>query len=245
MFTAPSGAASTCIDEAPENPGAGVIAEDWVSEGAGRLTSGWVCCIFTVALGIAGFAPLPSAGRVMRAVSFFGAAAFIVTGAAWIPLPAGIGALGAPLGAGAGLSGTVGRAPSAGGFGGRFTPLMGLAGGKGMPACEGGRGGGGAKGFVADGGGGGADGNAGAAGAAGAGTVSASPVTIFVVSFFGDTLGGGAVGAGFPGRLMRTVSRFTVVGWSGFGGSVMRIVSAFDASSSVPAGEGGSSSDIG
>jgi len=157
----------------------------------------------------------------MRAVSFLGAAAFIVTGAAWIPLPAGSGARGAALpGAGAGLSGTVGRAPRDGGLGGGFTPLIGLAGGSGMPACEGGLGGGGMKGLAAEGGGGGgaeeaagADGTAGVAGEkGGTGTVSKSPVTIFVVSFFGAMPAGGAVGAGLPGRLMRTVSRFTVVG---------------------------------
>ena len=208
IFTRPSGAASICMEGEPESTGAGVMAEDWFSVGAGRLTSGWVCCILTVALGSGGLAP-PSGGRVMRAVSFFGAAAFIVTGAAWMPLPIGSGALvAAPLGegAGAGLSGTVGRAPSVGGFGGGFTPLIGLAGGRGMPACEGGRGGGGMKGLLAEGGGGG-----GAAGA-GVGAAPASEVTILVVSFFGDPPAGGAVGAGLPGRLMRTVSRFTVVG---------------------------------
>ena len=204
IFTMPSGAASICMAGDDDTAGAGVMAEDWDSVGAGRLTSGWVCCIFTVALGSGGLAP-PSGGRVMRAVSFFGAAAFIVTGADWIPLPMGSGALGAaPLGAGAGLSGTVGRAPRAGGLGGGFTPLIGLAGGSGMPACEGGRGGGGMKGLLAEGGGGG--------GAAGAGAVSSSAVTILVVSFFGAPPRGGAVGAGLPGRLIRTVSRFTVVG---------------------------------
>jgi len=203
------------MDGEDDIPGAGVIAEDCVSAGAGLLTSGWVCCIFTVAFGMGGFAPPPSAGNVIRAVSFFGAAAFIVTGPAWIPLPAGIGAFAAALpGAGAGLSGTVGRAPSDGGLGGGLTPLIGLAGGSGMPACEGGLGGGGMKGLAAEGGaGGGANEEGGADGAAGAAcSASPSPVMIFVVSFFGAKPAGGAVGAGLPGRLIRTVSRFTVVG---------------------------------
>ncbi len=47
--------------------------------------------------------------------------------------------------------------------------------------------------------------------AAGAGGVRLAGITIFVVSFFGALPSGGKVGAGLPGRLMRTVSRFTVV----------------------------------
>ena len=225
-FTTPSGLASTCMAGEVDVDGAGVIAEDCRRAGAGLLMSGCVCCILTVALGIAGLPGVvaPSAGRVMRAVSFFGAA--------WTPLPMGSGALGAtPLGLGAGLSGTVGRAPlSDGGLGGACTPLDGLAGGSGMPACDGGRGGGGTKGRTPEGGGnGGVTGGGGATGAggggapgtailavsfgaAGTGAVSANEVTIFVVSFFGEPPKGGTVGAGLPGRLMRTVSRFTVVG---------------------------------
>jgi hypothetical protein len=48
--------------------------------------------------------------------------------------------------------------------------------------------------------------------AAGAGGVRLAGITILVVSFFGALPSGGKVGAGLPGRLMRTVSRFTVVG---------------------------------
>lgn len=51
--------------------GAGLTPE------VGALLKGWVCCIFTVAFGRAGppaFAD--SAGRLMRAVSFFGDAGF-------------------------------------------------------------------------------------------------------------------------------------------------------------------------
>ena len=57
IFTKPSGPASTCIAGEVETTGAGVMAEDCVSVGAGRLTSGWVCCILTVALGRAGLEP--------------------------------------------------------------------------------------------------------------------------------------------------------------------------------------------
>src|SRR6186997_3728858 len=48
----------------------------WIEDGRGE--SCCVGCIFTVALGSGGLAP--SGGRVMRAVSFFGAAPFCVTG---------------------------------------------------------------------------------------------------------------------------------------------------------------------
>jgi hypothetical protein len=65
-----------------------------------------------------------------------------------------------------------------------------------------------------------------------------------VVSFFGTIPdGGGVVEAGLPGRLIRTVSRFNV-GCSGFDGSVIRIVSALEASSEDSEGAGGISSDI-
>src|SRR5678815_5103352 len=109
----------------------------------GLFTSGWVCCIFTVAFGSGGL--LPSGGKVIRAVSFFGDAAF------WV-----IGSVDPPA-AGAGLSGTVGRAPSDGGLGGRLPPPNGFTGG--IPGAEGGglgAGGGGTNGFPpAEGGGGG------------------------------------------------------------------------------------------
>lgn len=259
MFVAPSGPDSTCMAGEVEMDGAGVIAEDCRKVGAGLLMSGWVCCILTVALGIAGLPGAePSGGSVIRAVSFFGAAGFAGGGGGWTPLPTGGGgAFCTPLGAGAGLSGTVGRAlPSAGGLGGRLaplrggfgggvTPLTGLAGGSGMPGCEGGRGGGGASGLVAEGGGAGgvmgagggtggvasegltipgtsmravslvAPGNSMRAvsfGAVGRGGMLASGMTIFVVSFFGVLPSGGRIGAGLPGRLIRTVSRFTCVG---------------------------------
>src|SRR5687768_2678398 len=117
----------------------------------------------------------------MRAVSFLGAAAFCVTASA----AGAAGALGALGTAGAGLSGTVGRAPRVGGFGGGFTPLRGLAAGSGEVGK--GRGaGGGTKGLGA------------AGGAPGAGVAPAEGS--LVVSFFG---------AGLPGTLIRTVSRFT------------------------------------
>lgn len=193
----------------------------WIAEG--WRTSGWVCCIFTVAFGIAGFAL--SAGRVMRAVSFFGAAARCVTGSGGLmPLAPAMGA---------GLSGTVGRAPSDGGFGGGFTPLvvLGAEGGGGAPR----------PGF--DAGGGGTKGLAPLGGAGGGGIGALEPVVILVVSFFGAMPAGGIMLAGLPGRLMRTVSRFCA-GASGFAGSVMRMVSALEASSDSE-GAGGSSSAIG
>src|SRR3954470_24555107 len=110
-----------------------------VTDAPGCFTRGWVCCILIVAFGMAGLAP--SGGRVMRAVSFFGEAAFCVTGSGGLsPLPAGATGFATLVGAGAGFSGTVGRAPSDGGFGGGFTPLTGLAG---MPRPPGGFGGGG------------------------------------------------------------------------------------------------------
>ena len=152
----------------------------------GREVSGWVCCILTVALGSAGRVA-PSGGSVIRAVSFFGAAALVTPGSA----PAGID------GAGVGFRGTVGRAPSDGGFGGVVPGVMGFAGGAPMPdGGRGGQGGGGATGL--------------------------EPVVgSLLVSFFGAVPSGAT---GFPGTLMRTVSRFTA-GVSPFGGSVMRIVS--------------------
>jgi hypothetical protein len=166
----------------------------------------------------------PSGGSVMRAVSFFGAADCGIDSP-----PAGRLA-----GAGVGFNGTVGRAPSEGGLGGGLIPLTGLWGGSGAPPCEGGLGGAGTNGFGAEG------------GAWGTGPASDAP-GIFVVSFFGTIAGRGTapVGAGFPGRLIRTVSRFKV-GCSGLDGSVMRIVSALEASSADSEGAGGISfsSDI-
>ena len=127
----------------------------------------------------------------MRAVSFFGEAAFWTTGSA----PA-VGAAG-----GVGFSGTVGRAPSDGGFGGGMPGAMGFEGG--TPTAPGGRGG------------------------PGGGPPALPVVGSLLVSFFGAVPSGAA---GLPGTLMRTVSRFTA-GASLFGGSVMRIVSFFVASS--------------
>ena len=176
--------------------------DDWV------FTSGCVCCIFTVAFGSAGLL-VPSGGSVIRAVSFFGAAPFCVTGS-----NAGVGP---PDGDGAGFSGTVGRAPSDGGFGGGFAALIGLAAGSATVGSGCGEGGGDV-----------------------AGALPAS-VGSFVVSFFGVTPAGG--GWGFPGTLMRTVSRFTA-GCSLLGGSVMRIVSLFVTSSGFSDGAGGISSAI-
>ena len=153
----------------------------------------------------------------MRAVSFFGDAAFCVTGS----------------GPGAGLRGTVGRVPRPGGFGGGLTLLNGLTDGGGIPGAEGGgfgAGGGGTKGLSppSEGGGGGAP-------------APGEPVVgSLVVSFFGETPGGGT---GFPGTLMRTVSRLTA-GCSLFGGRVMRIVSLFVASSDGSDGVEGVSSAI-
>ena len=231
-FVAVSGPDSTCIAGEVEIAGERVMAEEWVSVGEGLLMSGCVCCIFTVAFGIAGLlGAAPSGGRVMRAVSFFGAAGF--SGVVAAGAGGGCGGLGAAApGVGAGLSGTVARAPpSDGGFGGSCTPLAGLAGGKGMPAWEGGRGGGGSGGLAPNDGATGEGASVGVAGgdvgtapskrgisiravslaAAGAGGVRLAGITIFVVSFFGSLPSGGKVGAGLPGRLMRTVSRFTVV----------------------------------
>ena len=167
----------------------------------------------------------------MRAVSFFGAAAFIVTGSGGFnPLPAGATGLATVVGAGAGFSGTVGRAPpKEGGFGGGVTPLTGFD--MLVPSVPGGLGGGGMKGLEPPG-----------AGGAAIVAAASSGAGILVVSFFGPTPGG-AETAGFPGRLIRTVSRLAV-GCSGLAGSVIRMVSAFDASSAVSDGAGGISSDI-
>ena len=134
-FVAVSGPDSTCIAGEVEIAGERVMAGDWVSVGEGLPMSGCVCCILTVAFGSAGLpGAAPSGGRVMRAVSFFGAAGF--SGVVAAGAGGGCGGLGAAApGVGAGLSGTVARAPpSDGGFGGSCTPLAGLAGGKGMPA---------------------------------------------------------------------------------------------------------------
>src|SRR5215218_6222556 len=137
----------------------------------GRGVSACVGCIFTVAFGSGGLAP--SGGRVMRAVSFFGAALFCVTGS---------GADAPPGAPGPGLSGTVGRAPSDGGFGGAAPSGFGAIGGPG--------------GF-----GGGTNGLA-----ASPGAPAPPPTGNFVVSFFGAVPTGGS---GLPGTLIRTVSRFT------------------------------------
>lgn len=213
-----------------------------VTVAPGWRTSGCVCCILIVALGIPGFPP--SGGRVMRAVSFFGEAGFWVTGSTSGAAPGAGGLEIAETGAaGAGLSGTDGFGPSDGGFGGGMVPLTGLSGP--VPSEPGGLGGGGTKGLApeADGGGGG-DVEGAEGGTLISGTEASSAATIFVVSFFGPTPGGsGAVGAGLPGRLIRTVSRLAV-GCSGFDGRVMRIVSAFDASSADSEGAGGMSSGI-
>src|SRR4051812_18599803 len=176
--------------------------------------------------------PLPSGGRVMRAVSFFGAAFETAPGAA----------AAAP---GRGFKGTVGWEPTPGARGG--APAMGFAG---MPGTEGalgtpgGRGGAGAEPGALGGpggrGGAGAEGAEGilgrpgaGGGATGAGGVG-PPTAILVVSFFGVTP---EEGTGRPGRLIRTVSRLAT-GCSCLGGRVIRMVSALEASSfSAGAGE--------
>ena len=118
----------------------------------------------------------------MRAVSFFGWADFITTGSA------------PPVGAGVptGFSGTVGRTPSDGGFGGTAPP-GGFMAGAAIP--EGGFGGPGGAGIVGRGGPPGAPGE------------SPAPVVgSLLVSFFGAVPSGAA---GLPGTLILTVSRFT------------------------------------
>src|SRR5260221_10907939 len=129
-----------------------IIGAAWIVEEDGCRTGGCVCCIWTVALGSAGFAP--SAGSVMRAVSFFGAAARCAMGSgAFTPLGAGgpggrtadgadgIPGLGATGGA-PGFIGSVGLPASVGGFGGgALIPLAlptGFGGPGGTAACEGG-----------------------------------------------------------------------------------------------------------
>ena len=194
-------------DDCRESGASWMAAAAWMADW-GRAPRGWVCCILTVALGKEGFDP-PSGGRVMRAVSFFGWAAFMVTGSA-TPI----------LGdADAGFNGTVGRAPSDGGFGGGAPP--------GAPSAPGGL----IAGALIPEGGFGGPGGMGAAGResppGGAGGAAPPVVGSLLVSFFGAVPSGAA---GLPGTLMRTVSRFTA-GWSLFGGSVMRIVSFFVASS--------------
>ena len=167
---------------------------------------------------------MPSGGSVMRAVSFFGAAAFCVTGSG---APGAEGAEGAA----AGFNGTVGRAPREGGFGGGVAPPRGLEGG--TPKLPGGRGGaeGGANGLPGP--------------PLGGGGAALAPPTLgsLLVSFFGAIPAGGiGVSAGLPGTLIRTVSRFTA-GCSAFGGRVIRIVSFF-VTSSESEGAGGLSSGI-
>ncbi|MDB6155414.1 MAG: hypothetical protein JWL90_3867 [Chthoniobacteraceae bacterium] len=137
-----------------ESASASAAGSDWeitaeLIAGAGRLTSGWVCCILTVARGKGCLAL--SAGSVMRAVSFFGAAA---RGA---PSGEGVG----PALSGAGLSGTVGFAPRDGGLGGIGAPPGLIEGREGAPGGVGALpGGGGTKrregagGIGAEGGGG-------------------------------------------------------------------------------------------
>lgn len=202
-------------------------------EAEGCRTSGCVCCIFTVAFGSAPFAP--SAGRVMRAVSFFGAAAFMACTPLAPGAPGGLIALAAgtpggfaPDGGAAGFIGTVGL-PKIGGFGGGVRPLKGRADGCGAPTALGGFGGGGTNGLAA------LEAGAGGVGAAGASAPGDSD-TILVVSFFGVIPGAGLL----PGRLIRTVSRFAV-GVSGFAGKVIRIVSALAASSADSEEKGRSS----
>jgi hypothetical protein len=204
----------------------------------------------TVALGRAGF-DAPSGGSVIRAVSFLGAAARAVA--------AGAGTVADDGGGGTGLSGTVGLAgPSEGGLGGGVTPAgLRMPPGAGLKPEPRGLGGGGTKGRGAPAGGAdgsdgaegglgklGADGDdgTGAGGAEAAGGVGAGSVALLgslVVSFFGVVPAGDAAR---PGRLMRTVSRFTAC-CSCFGGRVMRMVSALEASSDSD-GAGGISSAI-
>src|SRR5260221_2065909 len=174
-----------------------IIGAAWIVEADGCRTSGCVCCILTVALGSAGFAP--SAGSVMRAVSFFGAAARCAMGSGAVTLLVaggpggraadgadGIPGLGATGGA-PGCIGSVGLPASVGGFGGgALIPLAlptGFGGPGGTAACEGGFGGGGMKGL---------DAMAGACGASapsGPTVAAAGSATILVVSFFGVTPG--------------------------------------------------------
>jgi hypothetical protein len=74
----------------------------------------------------------------------------------------------------------------------------------------------------------------------GAGGAPVAVVGSLLVSFFGAVPGGAM---GLPGTLIRTVSRFTA-GCSLFGGSVMRMVSFFVASSADSEGSGEFSSAI-
>jgi hypothetical protein len=107
----------------------GRTPEGWV------FVSGWVCCIFTVALGRAGAALFgASLGRLMRAVSFFGDDGFVMT-----PDAGGAGCGTAPDGGagGAGLRGTVGLPENGGGFGGGVDPLTGRESGGGAGGLEG------------------------------------------------------------------------------------------------------------
>src|SRR5712675_1948885 len=88
-----AGAAGACETEEA------VVTRVVTPEAGGMLLlSGWVCCIFTVALGNAGPVLLgASLGRMMRAVSFFGDTGFAITpelgagggGGAAIPLDGG------------------------------------------------------------------------------------------------------------------------------------------------------------
>lgn len=225
--------------------GAWLTGATGVMDGAGRFTSGCVCCIFTVAFGSTGLAA-PSGGSVMRAVSFFGAAARWPTGAA------GAAGAGAPAGAppaGAGRSGTVGRGagappmpggfgaptPGSGGFGATPAGGGGTLGAEGTAGAEGTLG---AEGMAgAEGGAPGTKGLAAAAGTDGGG-IEPMPVS-FVVSFFGATPPGTD---GLPGKLIRTVSRL-IACCSCLGGRVIRMVSALEASSDSE-GAGGISSAI-
>jgi hypothetical protein len=126
-------------------------------------------------------------------------------------------------------------------LGGGFPAPMGFGGGRGADGEPGGRGG---KGALDPGGfGGGTKGLA--PEPASSGAAADDPTLNLVVSFLGATpIGGGAPTPLLPGKLIRTVSRL-VVGVSDFAGSVMRIVSAFDASSGDSEGAGGTSSGIG
>jgi hypothetical protein len=114
-----------------------------VTGAPGCFTNGCVVTILMVALGNPVL--LPSGGKVIRAVSFFGEAALCVTSsggglAGLVAGTAGATGLATLVGAAAGLSGMVGLAPSEGGLGGGLIPLKGLTP---EPKDDGGLGGGG------------------------------------------------------------------------------------------------------
>lgn len=204
------GATYTC-EEVPLPRGCERVPE------TGPRCMGWVCCIFTVALGRAGALLFgASLGTLMRAVSFFGCAGLATMPEGAAGAATGGGGVLMPLG-GPGRSGTVGLPVSGGGFGGGTEPLSGLVAG-----AEGGIGGGVIGGGVTPAG---ADDGGGAEIPLTGGTGGS---VILEVSFFGVWPKGWLC---VPGTLMRTVSRFTA-GASPFGGKVMRMVSFFVESSS-------------